>query len=183
VHQLPITTLPALVSLRSDPNSIGELLMPTGAFPKLALVRVVIHFTSRYLFPTDDVEDSLAGAAIRLSETNLRFRLDLLPASSTAPRLGSSWRPCGTFPVLSHVREIVFSQDIVAPTSDAFLTWISKFPLLERIEFIDTRVRLDHPTTMSLLRRTVQKCAKLHSVRIGQDTYDVSAWLSSENGE
>jgi hypothetical protein len=69
--QLPITTLPALVSLKSQPHYIDKLLTPTGAFPKLAHVRMVIHLSSSGQFMFDAVENILARAAKRLTETNI----------------------------------------------------------------------------------------------------------------
>jgi hypothetical protein len=86
-RQLPITTLPALVSLISDPNNVDNLLTPVGAFPKLALVRVVIHLPLDGQFKSYAVEDVLARAAMRLSETNIRLCLDILPHSIGAPRI------------------------------------------------------------------------------------------------
>jgi hypothetical protein len=181
VRQLPITTLPALVSLESTPDNIGVLLTPTGAFPKLAHVRVVIHLFSHDQFMSNDVENSLARAAKRLSETNIRLCLNIFPRTTptTWSTMWSIWSP-RTFEVLSHVREIAFGADVVAPNPDC-PTWLSMFPLLEHIEFLNAHVGLDHQTKISLLRCIVQKCASIRSVRIGEDTCDVSAWLSSDN--
>jgi hypothetical protein len=54
------------------------------------------------------------------------------------------------------------------------------FPLLEHVEFLNAQVGLDHEIKTSLLQFIVQKCASVRSVRIGEDTRDVSAWLSPD---
>jgi hypothetical protein len=184
MHKLPKTTLPALVSLKSNPNNVDRLLTPTGVFPKLAHVCVAIHFFSDELFTFDDVEDSLARAAKRLTETNIRLCLDVLTASHTDNFVDLMTLPndLRNYPVLSQVREVAFGfpcPDVVA--TNAISTWLSVFPLLDHVEFLNTQVGLDHQTEMLLLRRIVQKCSRLHSVRIGEETHDVSAWLSSDN--
>jgi hypothetical protein len=184
VYQLPITTLPALVSLKSNLNSIDNLLTPAGAFPKLSLVRVVIHLPPDGQFMFLAVENSLARAAKRLTETNIRLCLDVLPASRTNNFVDLETLPNDprNYPVLSHVQEIAFGfpyQDVVATT--AILVWLSMFPLLEHVEFLNTQVGLDPQTEMLLLQPIVEKCSRLRSVRIGDDARDISDWLSSDS--
>jgi hypothetical protein len=77
--------------------------------------------------------------------------------------------------------KFAFGPDVVAPSPAALPTWLSMFPLLEHIEFLNAQVGLDHETKMLLLRFIVQECPSVRSVRIGDDTRDISAWLSSDN--
>jgi hypothetical protein len=139
--QLPITTLPALVLLKSNPNIIGELLAP-GAFPKLAQVRVVIHPSPSDQLMFDAVENSLARAAKRLKKTNIRLCLDVLPSPFTTNVPNLETLPSGVKndPVLSRVREIIFGfpRPDVLPTT-TIPTLFSMFPLLERIEFLNAQ--------------------------------------------
>jgi hypothetical protein len=84
--------------------------------------------------------------------------------------------------VLSCVQEIAFGfphPDVVATT--AIPTWLSMFPLLEHIEFLNMPMGLDYEVKMSLLRRIAQKCAGIQTVKIGDDTRDISVWLSSDS--
>ena len=84
--------------------------------------------------------------------------------------------------MLSRVREIAFGlprPHLVAAT--AIPTWLSVFPLLEHIEFLNTPIVLDHEAKMALLRRIAEKCAGIRTVKIGDDTRDMSAWLSSDD--
>jgi hypothetical protein len=138
--QLLITTLLALVSLKSQPHYIHKLLTPTGAFPKLAHVRLVIHLSSSGQFMFDDVEMSLSRVAKRLTETNIRLCLDILPAPHTNNSVNLETLPndLRNHPVLSRVREINFGvphQDVFTIT--AIRSWSSMFPLLEHIEFLE----------------------------------------------
>jgi hypothetical protein len=180
--QLPITTLPALVSLKSQPHYIHKLLTPTGAFPKLAHVHVVIHLSSSGQFMFDDVEMSLARVAKRLTQTNIRLCLDIIPSPRTNNLVNLETLPNNlrNHPVLSHVREIAFGFPSPAVIA-AILTWLSIFPLLEHIEFLNAPIGLDYEVKMSLLRRIAQQCAGVWTVRIGDDTRDISAWLSSDS--
>jgi hypothetical protein len=146
---------------------------------------VAIH----YLFPSqlfefDAVEDSLARAAKRLTETNIRLCLDILTVSDTNNFVDLETLPndLRNHPVLSHVREIAFGfpgLDVVVATT-AIPTWLAMFPLLEHIEIRDAE-GLDHHTEMSLLRHITQKCVGIRSVKIGDDTRDISDWLSSDS--
>jgi hypothetical protein len=184
VYQLPRAILPALVSLTCNANTIGNLLKST-AFPKLAHVCVAIH----YLFPSqlfkfDDVEALLARAAKRLTETNIRLCLNVLPASRGGNFVNLKTLPndLRNHPVLSHVREIAFDLprlDVVPTTT--IPAWLSMFPLLEHIEFLNTPMGLDsdYESKMSFLRRVAQECAGIRTVKIGDDTRDISDWLSS----
>jgi hypothetical protein len=182
LYQLPITTLPALVLLKSNPYNIIRLLTPTGAFPKLAHIRVVVHFSANGGFMSDTMNYS--QAAKRLTETNVRLCLDVLPALPVHLWLNLEILPndLRNHPVLSHVRDITFGvplPDVVATA--AILTWLSMFPLLEHIEFLNMPMGLDYEAKMSLLRRIAQKCAGIRTVRIGDDTRDISVWLSSDS--
>jgi hypothetical protein len=179
VYQLPITTLPALVSLKSNPDNIDNLLTPTGAFPKLSHVRVVIHL-SPYGLTFLAVENSLAQAAKRLTETNIRVCLDVLPSrTNDFVDLKTLPNDLGNYPVLSHVREIAFGFPCPGlVTTTAILVWLSMFPLLEHVEFLNTQVGLDEQTEL-LRQRIVGKCSRSRSVRIGDDARDV--WLSSDS--
>jgi hypothetical protein len=85
------------------------------------------------------------------------------------------------YPVLSHVREIAFGfpcPDVVATT--VIPTWLSMFPLLEYIEFL-TPMGLVYEAKMSFLRRIAQDCAGIRTVKIGDNTREISDWLSSDN--
>jgi hypothetical protein len=150
------------------------------------LARVVVHLSSHELSTFDAVEASLSRAAKRLTETNIRVCLNILSESSTDDWVDLDTLPDDLryYPVLSHVRKIAFGfphPDAVATTD--IPTWLSIFPLLDHIEFLNAPVGLDDRTKMSLLRRIVEKCAGIRSVRIGEDTRDVSAWLSSDNDQ
>jgi hypothetical protein len=150
---------------------------------------VVIHLSpsDQFQFMFDDVEISLAQAAKRLSETNIRLCLDILTPPTLTPLIMGLWPikqsiwQTGRYTVLGQVREVAFGPDVAAPSPAAFPTWLSMFPLLEHVEFLNARVGLDHEIKMSLLRFIGQTCASVRSVRIGGDTRDVSAWLSSDN--
>jgi hypothetical protein len=177
---LPRATLPRLVSLKSNPATIVHLLT-TSAFPKLAHVCVVLRSSQSDQFMFVTVEHSLAQAAKQLTKTSIQFCLDVLP---TSPWVDLETLPndLRNYPVLSRVREIAF--DFPLPKAAAITsipTWLSLFPLLEHIKFLNAEVGLDDQTKMSLLRRVVQKCATIRSVTIGEDTHDVSARLSSGN--
>jgi hypothetical protein len=181
-RQLPITTLPALVSLKSTPDNIGVLLTPTGAFPKLAQVRVVIepfpHDQS--MFDADAVEIYLARAAKRLTKTKIRLCLDVLPASHNGNLVGLRALPndLGNYLVLSRVREIAFGMprpDIDA--TSAIPKWLSLFPLLEHVEFLNGPNDPSRKAKVTLLRRIVQECAGIRSVKIDEETRDTVSWL------
>jgi len=152
-YQLPIPTLPALISLKSNLSNIDSLLTPPGAFPKLIHVRAVSHL-SQLIFA--DVEKSLAQAARRLTMPNIRLCLEVHPVShyDASVSLGPVPQDIKMFRVLRSVREIVFDF----PHSDAFPattipTWLSRFPILEEIEIIGMPIGLDYQVKMSFFRR------------------------------
>ena len=81
--------------------------------------------------------------------------------------------------MLRRVREIAFGlprPDLVAATT--IPTWLSIFPLLEHVEFLNAPMGFDDELKVSLLRRITQKCGGIRTAKIGDDTRDVSVWLS-----
>jgi hypothetical protein len=186
VYQLPRTTIPDLVSLKSDLNNIDRLLTHTGAFPKLSHVCVVIHSSLHGQFMFVAVENSLARAAKRLTETNIRLCLDVLPASLNDYYVDLETLPndLRNYPVLSRVREIAFGVphlDVVTVATALIPAWLSAFPLLEHIELLNTPTGFHYEAKMSLLRRIAQKCVGIRTVKIGDDTREMSVWLSSDS--
>jgi len=136
------------------------------------------HLSPNNQFLSDVVEDSLAAAAKRLSETNIRLRLDILPSRIWASLRSPTLVLSGALGhVLKHVREIAFSAEVLAPSPADLPNWLSAFPLLEHIEFLNPRVGHDQEIKMSMLRCIGAKCPQIRSVRIGEDSRDISAWL------
>jgi hypothetical protein len=132
------------------------------------------------------VENSLARAANRLTKTNTRLCLHVVPTSPTNNFVDLRTLPndLRSHPVLSHVREIAigFPRPDVVPTA-VIPTWLSMFPLLEHFRFLDTPIGLDsdYEAKISLLRRIAQQCSGIRTVKIGEDTRDISEWFSSDS--
>ena len=180
---LPKSALPRLLALHANPNAVVQLLTPTGAFPQLAEVRILVYLSldDQFNFPT--VENKLSPVAHRLTKANVRVGLNVFPSSRT-----DNWvdledvDDLANFPVLRRVRSIAFGMprpDIAA--TSVIPTWLSMFPLLEGLEFVNSPNDLSHRAKMSLLRHIVQECPGIRSVKIDEETRSVSDWLSSES--
>ena len=180
---LPKSALPRLLALHSNPNTVVHLLTPTGAFPQLAEVRILVYLSLDDQFIFHTVENKLSPVAHRLTGANVRICLDVFPSSRT-----DNWvdledvDDLANFPVLRRVRTIAFGMprpDIAA--TSAIPTWLSMFPLLEGLEFVNSPNDLSHEAKMSLLRHIVQECPGINSVKIDEETRSVADWLSSES--
>jgi hypothetical protein len=159
-------------------------------FPKLTQVHVAINYSPFNGPFIPDLEDSLAGAAKQLTKANIRLCLDILPPPP--PHTLDLWRTTQSpiyataehlvvGPVLCHVRQVTFGADVLVAINRATSRhWFPMFPLLEHVEFLNAHVWFDHQIKMSWVRFIVQTCPSVRSVRIGDDTRDVSAWLSSD---
>ena len=178
---LPRSTLPRLMALHSSADNIAHLLKPRAAFPRLAEVRVLVllHMEDSFNFLT--VENSLARVAKRLKGTYIG--LDVFPLSRSDNWVdleGAS--DVETYPVLRWVRSVAFGVPRPDTAATGVIpTWLSMFPLLEHIEFLNAPIGLDHEAKMALLQQISQKCAGLRFVKIGEETRTVSAWLSRDN--
>jgi hypothetical protein len=147
----------------------------------LAEVRILIllHIEDRFSFSA--VENSLMPAAKRLRTTQLALDVFPLSRSDTWVDLDGADN-AEKYPILKRIKNVAFGMP--HPNTDAaevIPTWLSMFPLLEHIEFLNTPMGLDYEAKMSLLRRIAQKCAGIRTVKIGDDTRDISVWLSSDS--
>jgi hypothetical protein len=189
VYPLLITTLPALVSLKSNERIIADNLLTPTAFPKLARVCVAIQFFfPGGVFMFYATEGELARAAKQLTGTNIRLCLAVDMVTRPHPNNFVNFETWPNdlrhYPILGHVREISFSfprRDVVVITALNIPTWLALFPLLEHIELLNTPIGFDYEAKMSFLRRIAQECAGIRTVKIGDDTRDISVWLSSDN--
>jgi len=110
--------------------------------------------------------------------------LDVLPVSHRDDWVNLATLPndLENYPVLSRVREIAitfFRPNIVL--TSAIPTWLSKFPMLEHIELSRMPTTPDYGDKMFFLRSIAQQCAGIRTAKIGDETRDISVWLSSND--
>jgi hypothetical protein len=165
----------------TPPANLDHLLTSNDAYPELAQVRVIIYLSLDDEFVFSSVESSLAAVAERLTQTNIRIGLDVFPSSRTDNWINLKDVPddLSNYPVLSRVQEIGFGMprpDIVATC--AIPKWLSLFPLLEHVEFLDGPNDLSRNGKIALLRCIVKECARTRSVKIDEETRDVASWLT-----
>jgi len=178
---LPKSALPRLVALHTSPENVSHLLKQRGSFPRLVEVRILIllHVEDRFSFSA--VENSLARAGKRLRSIHLA--LDVFPLSRSDNWVDLEGADnAERYPIIKRVKHIAFG--VPSPNTDAtdiIPTWLSMFPLLDHIELIRVPMRFDYESRKSFLRSIAHKCAGIRTVTIGDDTWDMSVWLSSDS--
>ena len=176
-HPLSTPTLPHLVALHSSPDNITRLLTPTAAFPKLTRICVVVRVQAGDRFNISTVEHSLTPVADRLKNIDIHLDILLHPAANSRVDLEDA-NDVEKYPVLGRISRVAFGvSSLCTEDTEAIPTWLSVFPLLEHIEFLSVPNGPDHDGKMALLRRIVQACGQIRSVKIGEETHEVSAWL------
>jgi hypothetical protein len=160
----------------TPPANLDHLLTSNDAYPELAQVRVIIYLSLDDEFVFSSVESSLAAVAERLTQTNIRIGLHVFASSHRLlDRLGGRASRSQRLPRAESCSGIAFGMprpDIVASTATP--KWLSLFPLLKHVEFLDGPNDLSRKAKIPLLRCIV----RIRSVKIDEETRDVASWLS-----
>jgi hypothetical protein len=179
---LPKSSLPRLVTLHTSPENISHLLTQRGAFPRLAEVTILISLHMGTQFSFSAVENSLLPAAKRLRSIQ-HLAMVVFPLSRSDNWIDLEGADnAEKYPILKRIKKIAFALPRHGSvTIEIIPTWLSMFPLLQHIEFLNKPLRLDHESKITLLRRIAQKCAGIRIVKMDDETRDMSVWLSSDS--
>ena len=177
---LPKAILPRLASLHASPENLTHFLKPVGALPKLDSLSIRLVIYRGRQFNIAEVEQSISHVANRVRECALA--LEVIIESLSADWLSSPHQDelAAGERLLQQVTNVEFSVERGA--ASLLPTWLSLFPVLEHISFMNhSEGTWSRKDKVALLRQIAEKCTTIQHVTIEGEKRDIAVWLAMDD--